>query len=1110
MNVDIVIVSYNSAPHLGRCLASLPRTHSTDAGAGAMTVTVTVTVIDNASSDDSAAIARAAGARVVVNPANVGFAAAANQGARLGHHELVLLLNPDAELGLGTLDALRAALVADPGLAVVSPRVVRPDGSEERVFWPFPSAARAWAEALGLHRVGTSTDVTDVTDVTDGPDGPEPTGFVIGACFLVRRAAFEQMGGFDPRFWLYAEESDLCRRLHDAGWRVAVISPSGRTASERLDGTAARHIGGARSAGVEAVTSEHFARGAELFVAKHDGRAALVSLRLAQVVGSVPRSIVLRDRAKREVHRFRLQRAARLLLTHPLTVPTHRPGPATAEAPGTARDLVICSLEQWDDVWRRNQFLVRELLALDPGRRVLFVEPPFDAVHEARRRSGRARARGLRPLPTDPRIVRFEPLKIWPRVAGPMADRSLRRQVRRAAAAVGVDDPTLWVNDAAYAGLASQTGWPSLYDVTDDWTEAGDGARATRRIEDREWELFGECDRVVVCSPGLAASRRSLRPDLVVIPNGVDGEHLTRPRPRPADLPAGANAVYVGTLHHDRLDVDLVVRLAQARPALAVTLVGPDALGATNRDRLQALANVHLLGARPYDDVPGYLQHAAVVIVPHVVSPFTDSLDPIKAYECLAVGRTTVATAVAGFRDLTEPIRVVTRDAFVAAVLVAIDDPTELVPGTPPSWAERAARFDTELGLARDVEARRRVAQRVVFVDHCALLSGGELALLRTLPALDGVEAHVILGEHGPLESRLTDIGVTVEVLPLDRDLAATRKDDVADLSVQRQRIAAAARATWALRRRLRQLQPDVVHTNSLKAAVYGGVAGRLAGVPVVWHLRDRIAPDYLPAPAVAVIRALARVVPQAIIANSQVTLDTIGAGPRRQLRVVVHDAVAPPTSRTVPAHDGFRVVMVGRLTPWKGQRIFLEALAEAFGDEPFHASIIGSALFGEDAYRHELERIIAARGLGGRVEMTGFVEDVDGALAAADCLVHASVIAEPFGLVVVEGMAAGLPVIAAEGGPSEIITDGVDGLLYPPGDVAALAGLLRRVAGDPALRHRLGTAARLRAADFSPARTATGMQAVFDAVGRHRRSRPASSATGQPAARRWPGRPRR
>jgi glycosyltransferase involved in cell wall biosynthesis len=90
--------------------------------------------------------------------------------------------------------------------------------------------------------------------------------------------------------------------------------------------------------------------------------------------------------------------------------------------------------------------------------------------------------------------------------------------------------------------------------------------------------------------------------------------------------------------------------------------------------------------------------------------------------------------------------------------------------------------------------------------------------------------------------------------------------------------------------------------------------------------------------------------------------------------------------------------------------------------------------------------------------------------------------VAEPFGLVVVEGMAAGLPVVAsAAGGPLEVITDGVDGRLFPPGDIAALADILMALAADPELRSRLGAEAVKRATAFSPDRIAANVSAVYD-----------------------------
>ena len=140
--------------------------------------------------------------------------------------------------------------------------------------------------------------------------------------------------------------------------------------------------------------------------------------------------------------------------------------------------------------------------------------------------------------------------------------------------------------------------------------------------------------------------------------------------------------------------------------------------------------------------------------------------------------------------------------------------------------------------------------------------------------------------------------------------------------------------------------------------------------------------------------------------------------------------------------------------------------------------------MFGEDEYEGELRRLVDELGIAARVEFRGFCEDVGEELAGADVLVHASIIPEPFGQVVVEGMAAGLPVVAAAaGGPAEVLVDGETGLLYPPGDVEALAARLRRLATDGALRRQLGSRARIAAANYSPDRVVAQILGVYGRV---------------------------
>jgi glycosyltransferase involved in cell wall biosynthesis len=310
-------------------------------------------------------------------------------------------------------------------------------------------------------------------------------------------------------------------------------------------------------------------------------------------------------------------------------------------------------------------------------------------------------------------------------------------------------------------------------------------------------------------------------------------------------------------------------------------------------------------------------------------------------------------------------------------------------------------------------------------------------------------------------------------VLPIDPAAGDVRKDTIRPGRVPLRSILATLRYVAALRRRLLELQPDLVHTNTLKAAVYGGLAGRLARIPVVWHVRDRIADDYLPKPAVIAIRLLARRIPTALIANSYSTLATLGALQRPSSVTpspVVYDAVAPTAERRLGSDRPFTVGIVGRLAQWKGQHVFLRAFAAAFPDGPHRAVVVGAALFGEDAYAAELEALARELGIEDRVTFTGFQRDVFGALATMDVLVHASITPEPFGQVVLEGLIAGVPVIASDaGGPAELLTHEDTGLLVRPGDVEALAAAMRRLGAEDALRRRLADRGRELAAKFAP-----------------------------------------
>ncbi len=376
----------------------------------------------------------------------------------------------------------------------------------------------------------------------------------------------------------------------------------------------------------------------------------------------------------------------------------------------------------------------------------------------------------------------------------------------------------------------------------------------------------------------------------------------------------------------------------------------------------------------------------------------------------------------------------------------------------------------------------------ILFFGHTAKLGGGEIALLNLVQQLDRTAFNplVLLAAEGPLREKLLSARIETYVLPLAAGIVETRKDSLGGRSLLR--IGALWHALLYVVRLagfIRRHRIDLVHTNSLKADLLGGVSARLAGVPVLWHVRDRIEADYLPPRVVQAFRWLCRWLPTYLIANSQATLDTLKLNGVNA--AVVHDGFPGDLDGGMaPDPRAPTIGLVGRITSWKGQHVFIEAAAAVRQRFP-HArfQIIGSAMFGEDAYEARIRAIVRDLGLDDCVEFTGFRADVQQLIGRLTILIHASTTGEPFGQVVIEGMAAGKPVVATNGGGiPEIVVDGRTGLLVPMGEAQPMADALVRLLSEPALAKAMGEAGRQRVAEnFTIQHTARKVEAIYHAL---------------------------
>lgn len=384
---------------------------------------------------------------------------------------------------------------------------------------------------------------------------------------------------------------------------------------------------------------------------------------------------------------------------------------------------------------------------------------------------------------------------------------------------------------------------------------------------------------------------------------------------------------------------------------------------------------------------------------------------------------------------------------------------------------------------------------RVLVLDHTAELGGAELALVRTCAALGPeVDVRAVLFSDGPLRARLEERGVRVDVVTLAPSVATTDRERAGRLSAATvMGVLRTVPFLWRLTRRVRALRPDVIHATSLKADLLGIVPAALARRPLVWHVHDRIAPDYLPRSLVRVVRGLARTVPAAVVANSRATAATLpvttavaypGFAPEQ-----AEGAGATPAVRADETHGG--VVMVGRISPTKGQLEVVRALRAVVDAVPTaRLRVVGEPAFGAEDYAALVRDEVTRLGLDDHVDLVGFVPDPRAELDRAAVCVHASPVPEPFGQVVVEAMVRGVPVVATRaGGVEEILDDpGAGpaplGLLVPPGDPDALAAALLDVLRDPAAAHDRASRARESVARrFPVARTARVLTDVWTSV---------------------------
>lgn len=365
---------------------------------------------------------------------------------------------------------------------------------------------------------------------------------------------------------------------------------------------------------------------------------------------------------------------------------------------------------------------------------------------------------------------------------------------------------------------------------------------------------------------------------------------------------------------------------------------------------------------------------------------------------------------------------------------------------------------------------------RIAYLDHAADVGGGaEEALVDLLRFVDRelVDPLLIVAER---TDWLRDVDVTeaqtVRFFPESGEILGRSHDTLGDSRSNLNSIRRSVGPVRQLARLLRRHDVDLVHTNSLKTHVLGGLAARMARKPLIWDVRDILDPG----PARRLLLNVARLSHPHIIAMSAAVGRFLE--PARCPTTVVHGGRSPEHFRQVAPSDALRaelgltpenevVTVIARLTPWKGHMVLLDAFRAVQVERPqARLLVVGAPTFWEETYLTELQERAAQLGCADAIRWPGFRDDIPDILALTDVMVLPS-FSEPFGIVIVEAMIAGKPVIVCDsGGPPEIVEAGVTGLIVPTRKVGPLADAMVELLSQPERAREMGRRGRQRAVE--------------------------------------------
>ena len=368
---------------------------------------------------------------------------------------------------------------------------------------------------------------------------------------------------------------------------------------------------------------------------------------------------------------------------------------------------------------------------------------------------------------------------------------------------------------------------------------------------------------------------------------------------------------------------------------------------------------------------------------------------------------------------------------------------------------------------------------KILFINPVGVIGGAERALLTIFAAIyhqkTDLEIHLIVGTNGPLIEQAKNLGVQVQILPLPDSInqlgnsALKEKDKIISTLLKIIIILPSiGKYLWQIHQLLHQIKPDLIHSNGIKTHLLLALAG-VRSIPIIWHIHD----FYGSRPLIGKIlkwmspsAKLGIAISQAVAEDAKTTL------PNLPIEVIYNGIDINYFNASLPSslnsHLPMRIGLVATFARWKGHDVFLAAAAHVVKARPdlnVRFSIVGEPIYktrGSQFSLQELKDTALNLDIAEKLDFIGFQQDIVKIYHQLDIVIHASTQPEPFGLVIVEAMACGKPVIVSQaGGAAELFTHNYDAIGVPPNDSTALAAAMLDLIDNPKKRQFLSENAR-------------------------------------------------